>query len=377
MRFDRENKDRYSVWWWTVDRVSLFVVLALVAFGCLMVGSAGSAVAERFGGGAFYFVNRQIIFALIGLSAMLGLSMTSESALRRIAVGGFVLAYLLTAFATFFGHELNGARRWLSIAGFSLQPSELLKPFFCVTVAWLLSLGKRESGFNGYLYAFICYLFVVGLLLKQPDFGMTILVSAVWAAQIFLSGIPIWQTVVLAGGGCALFAGAYLTLEHVRARVSAFLGETGYQVEQSLRSFRSGGMGGRGPGEGVVKPDLPDAHTDFIFAVIAEELGVAVNLAVIGLYLAVVALSTRRLLKEQNLFVLLAGSGLLIQFGLQAMINMAVSVNMLPAKGMTLPLISYGGSSMMSSCVTLGFILRMTRRRYGRCAPGINGLPAY
>ena len=377
MRFDRENKCSFSVWWWTVDRVSLFIILALVAFGCLMVGSAGAAVAERFGGGTFYFVNRQILFAMLGVGLMLGLSMLSEPALRRIAVIGFVGMFFLTAFATFFGNELNGARRWLSVMGFSLQPSELLKPFFIVTVAWLLSLGKRESAFRGYLYAFLCYVAVAMLLLKQPDFGMTVLVSAVWAAQIFLSGIPIWQTVVLGAGGCVLFAGAYLSLEHVRSRISAFLGEAGYQVEQSLRSFRSGGMSGRGPGEGVVKPDLPDAHTDFIFAVIAEELGIFVNIAIIGLYMTVIALATMRLMREKNLFVLLSCSGLLVQFGLQAMINMAVSVNILPAKGMTLPLISYGGSSMLSSCIALGFILRMTRRKYGRLALGRFGLPAY
>jgi len=377
MRFDRENNERFSVWWWTVDRAGLFIILALTAFGCLMVGSAGSAVAERFGGGTFYFVNRQLVFASVGIACMVGLSLLSESALRRIAVAGFLVTYLLTAYVTFFGHELNGARRWLSLFGFSLQPSELLKPFFFVTVAWLLSLGKRETSFQGYFYAFLCYVAVVGLLLKQPDFGMTILISAVWAAQIFLSGIPIWQTALLGGGGCALFAGAYLSLEHVRSRISAFLGEAGYQVEQSLRSFRSGGMSGRGPGEGVVKPDLPDAHTDFIFAVVAEELGIFFNIVIISLYLAVILLASRRLMREKSLFVLLAGGGLLIQFGLQAMINMGVSVNMLPAKGMTLPLISYGGSSMLSSCITLGFILRMTRRQYGRIAPGINGLPAY
>jgi cell division protein FtsW len=366
LRFDREKQTYLSIWWWTVDRANLFVILAMIAFGCLMVGSAGTAVAARLGGSGFYFVNRQIVFAVLGIGAMAALSCMSEAGIRRLSVAGFAAGLLLTAYVALFGEEINGARRWLSVLGTSIQPSEFMKPFFIVTTGWLLALAKRERSFHGYLYAVISYAAVVLLLLKQPDFGMTILVSAVWAAQVFLSGVPIWQTAVLGAGGCMLFAAAYLTLEHVRVRIDSFLGETSYQVAQSLKAFRSGGIGGRGPGEGVVKPSLPDAHTDFIFAVIGEELGAFLNLVLIGMYVAVIVLAVRRLAQERNLFVMLSAGGLLAQFGLQAMINMAVAVNLIPAKGMTLPLVSYGGSSMLSVCIALGIVLRMTRRRYGQ-----------
>lgn len=365
MRFDRARKSPAAEWWWTVNRPALFAIVFLAALGCVMVSSAGPAVASRFSDNEFYFLRRHLVFVVIGIGAMVGLSFLSEQNIRRIGIAGFAAAAALVLCTLLFSTPVNGARRWMSLAGFTIQPSEFMKPFFIVVTGWLLAKARTDARFPGYLVsAGLCAL-SAGLLMLQPDFGMTLVLLAVWAGQVFISGIPLWQGLLIPAAAVALAAGAYMHMEHVRARVHAFLGEAGYQETKALEAFQSGGLLGRGPGEGTVKSYLPDAHTDFIFAVIGEELGALAAALVTAMYAAVIIVSVRRLMHEKNLFVLLTGSGILLQFGLQAMINMAVAVRLAPTKGMTLPLISYGGSSMIAVCIGLGILLRLTRRRYG------------
>jgi cell division protein FtsW len=266
------------------------------------------------------------------------------------------------------GQEIKGATRWISVAGFSVQPSEFAKPFFAVVTAWMLAAQKAEEGIPGTRIAVGLWLALVGLLMLQPDVGQTFVVSSVWGLQLFLAGLSLVWVVLIAVVGASSLFGAYFVLPHVAARIDAFLDPAAgdrYQIERSLEAFAAGGLLGRGPGEGTVKTLLPDAHSDFIFAVAGEEFGVAVCLVIVGLFAFVVLRGFARLLQEDDLFVLLACTGLLAQFGVQALINMGSALHLIPTKGMTLPFISYGGSSLMALALGMGMVLALTRRRSG------------
>lgn len=365
MRFDRAQRNIFAEWWWTINRPVLVMLLFLAALGCMMVGSAGPAVAQRFSDSDFYFLQRHILFLMMGFGVMGALSFVSERTLRRISIIGLICAVVMVIVVLLFAPSINGAKRWLSIAGFTLQPSEFIKPFFIVVTGWLLSKSRSDKRFRGYAISTGLCALLCGLLMLQPDFGMTFVLLSVWIGQVFLSGISLHWTVVIIGAGALMIVGAYLKLDHVRERIHTFFGEGGYQEAKSIEAFKNGGLLGTGPGEGTVKLHLPDAHTDFIFAVIGEELGALVAAAVALMYLMIIILSARRLMRVNNMFVLLTSSGILLQFGLQAMINMSVAVRLAPTKGMTLPLVSYGGSSMLAICIGLGFLLRLTRRHYG------------
>ena len=366
--FTRTDTSLLSRWWWTIDRMMLLAVVAIAALGAILVLAASPAVADRIGLDNFHFVRRQFVFLPVGLMLMLGVSMLTPRGVRRLALVMFAGALVAMVLVLFVGMETKGAVRWLSIAGFSLQPSEFIKPSFAVVAAWMFSAQKLDDDVPGYAIAVGLFILVVGLLLLQPDFGMTIVVSCVWAVQFFIAGLPL----VLVGAIALLFIlggfGAYLTLDHVRLRIDRFLdpvGGAGYQVERSLDAFVNGGLLGRGPGEGRVKEVLPDAHTDFILAVAGEEFGLLLCLLVVALFAFVVLRGFSRVFKDTDFFVMVAVAGLLTQFALQAIINIASTTNLIPPKGMTLPFISYGGSSTLALALGMGMVLALTRIRPG------------
>lgn len=366
LTFTRTDTSILGRWWWTVDRWLLATTLLLVVIGILLLMAAGPPAAERIGADPFHFVRRQFVFLPLAVVIIFGVSLLSPLWVRRIGTVGFGGTVLMLIALPFVGPEINGAQRWLHLGGLSIQPSEFLKPTFAIVTAWMFSERHMTEAFPGYRIAIGLWLGVVALLVVQPDFGQTIVVSAMWAAQFFLAGLPLVYVAGLVVLGLGGAVGAYFALPHVQSRVDRFLnpesGDT-YQIEKALSAFRDGGLFGRGPGEGRVKEQLPDAHTDFIFAVAGEEFGVFLCLAVVGLFAFLVLRGMMRSMNETNLFVLIATGGLLVQFGLQALINMASSLHMMPTKGMTLPFISYGGSSMLGLALGMGFVLALTRKR--------------
>jgi cell division protein FtsW len=356
-------------WWWTVDRWSLAGVLAIMACGVMLTMAASPPAAERIGADTFHFVRRQLFFLPLALALMIGISLCTPRHVRRLALIVFAGSMLALALTFVMGTEIKGAKRWLSIAGLgTVQPSEFVKPSLAIISAWLFAQKKLNPRFPGYSLSFLLFGGVLALLLMQPDLGMAIVIAAVWAAQFFLAGLPVWLAIVGAGLGAVGMVGAYYTFAHVQSRIDRFLNpETGdnFQVNTSLEAFMNGGLFGRGPGEGTVKAQLPDAHTDFIMAVAGEEFGFVVCLLILLLFTFVTLRSLSRSMRETSLFVMLAAAGLVVQFGLQAVINMASTIQLMPAKGMTLPFISYGGSSALAMAICVGMLLALTRERAG------------
>jgi cell division protein FtsW len=361
MSFARTDRSLVAHWWWTVDRWTLLAVAALVGFGVLMVFAASPAVAERIGTDSLHFVKRHLATLPAAAALMLLVSMQSPRTVRRIALVGFVIAMALLAYTFVGGIEIKGARRWVNLPGLSLQPSEFVKPTFAVLAAWLFA--ERKSWVAVALFAV-----VTTLLVKQPDLGMAVVVASVFVAQFFLAGLRLGWVALMAGAGVAGLAGAYLLLPHVTSRIDRFLDPSSgdsYQIDRSIEAFGNGGLWGTGPGEGRIKEWLPDAHADFVFAVAGEELGLIVCLVIVAIFAFIVLRGLARMVQEQNLWIVLAATGLYVQFGLQAIINMASSLHLMPTKGMTLPFISYGGSSMLAIALGLGMALALTRRRFG------------
>jgi cell division protein FtsW len=364
----RTDTSLLGQWWWTVDRWTLAAVAALMGFGVILILAATPPVAERIGLGSFHFAQRHLALLPPALLMMFLVSLLTPRWVRRVAVIGFAAALLLCALTLLVGPEIKGATRWISVAGYSLQPSEFVKPTFAVVVAWMFALSKKDPSFKGAWIAAGLWLLVVTMLMLQPDVGQAFVVTAIWGVQFFLAGLPVVWVGLLAAAAFAALAASYYTLPHVAQRIDSFLDPaTGdqYQIERSMEAFINGGLFGRGPGEGTVKAYLPDAHSDFIFAVAGEELGVVVCLIMVALFAFVVLRGFSRAFQRDSLFVLLATAGLLTQFGLQTIINMASTLHLMPTKGMTLPLISYGGSSLLALSLSLGMILALTRRRIG------------
>lgn len=368
MRLSRAKRGLISDWWWTVDRWTMVAILLLIVIGTVLSLAASPAVANRLGFGSFYFVYRQAVFIPVALVSMFLASLLTPRQVRRLAGLMLVAAVVLMVLTLLIGKEINGSYRWLSLGGFALQPSEFVKPGFVVLVAWLFAEGSRLPKFPGAAIALALYGLVVAILACQPDFGQVMLLTLVFSTLFFMAGLSWAWITVLASLAIAGAIMAYLMMPHVASRVDRFIdpesGDT-YQTDRALEAFQTGGFFGTGPGEGQVKRILPDAHTDFIFAVAAEEFGVIVALFIIGLFGFIVVRSFLHTLDERDRFVQLAVGGLAGLFGLQALINIAVNVNMLPAKGMTLPFISYGGSSMLALALGMGMLLALTRRRAG------------
>lgn len=353
-------------WWWTIDRWVVAGVVALVVIGALLSMTASPPAAGRIRLDSLHFVRAQLLFLPAALAVMLATSMLSAAAVRRLAAVAFVVLLGLTALTLSAGPEIKGAQRWLLVGGHSLQPSEFLKPAFAVVAAWLFSERRLGGDLPGYGIATALALAIVVLLLLQPDLGNALMVAAIWSVEFFLAGLSLFWIVVVAALGIGAALGAYVTFDHVAARIDAFLNPdatTNYQVDTALEAFRSGGLFGRGPGEGTVKADLPDAHSDFVLAVAGEELGLIACIIIVGLFAFVVLRGLSRLLEENNLFVVLSVTGLLTAFGLQALVNMASTLHMVPTKGTTLPFVSYGGSSLLALAYGMGMVLALTRRR--------------
>jgi cell division protein FtsW len=367
--FTRKDTSLLGRWWWTIDHWTLAAIALLIGFGIMMTMAASPPVADRLGYDPFHFVRKQLFHLPIAIAALIGVSLMSPRGIKRFATGLFVLSLILLVATFFFGTEIKGARRWISIAGLSLQPSEFVKPTFAVVTAWLFAMRGDNGKEVGRTAAIVLYGLVVSLLLLQPDFGMTVVVSAVWFTQFFLAGLPMLWVAGFIAIGIGGAVGAYFLLPHVASRVDRFIDPSSgdsYQVMRSMEAFMNGGVLGRGPGEGSVKTVLPDAHTDFIFAVAAEEFGLIACLILVGLFAFIVLRGFSRVIKETNFFILLAVTGLLVQFGLQSLVNMASTLHLMPTKGMTLPFISYGGSSLVSIALCVGMALSLTRRRVGQ-----------
>lgn len=370
MSFTRTDTSTIARWWWTVDRWSIAAVAALIAIGAMMTLAASPAIATRIGTDNFHFVRRHFVFLPLAISTIFFVSLLSPRSIRRFGLILFCVSLVALAFLPLVGNHLNGATRWISLFGISVQPSEFIKPAFAVVVAWMLYEKRLRHGFPGWLIVTGIYMLTVALLLIQPDIGMVLVVTAMWITQLFVAGLSWFFVVLFLSLGLFLAVSAYFTFPHVASRVDRFLDSSSsladnFQPMTAMRAFQSGGLFGRGPGEGHVKSILPDAHTDFIMAVAGEEFGMILCLFILLLFAFIVLRGYARMLYENNLFVLLATTGLLAQFGLQAIINMASTLHMMPTKGMTLPFISYGGSSMIALSICIGMVLALTRRRVG------------
>jgi cell division protein FtsW len=362
----RAQRTLFSEWWWTVDRLVIGSVLALMLIGIVLLLAASPPVALRLGLDPFYFVHRQAIFLLPALVVLFATSSLSPRQVRRVALAVFLVSLVLVAATLFIGPEIKGARRWLNLFGVSLQPSEFLKPAFVVLVAWAFSESGRRPEMPATLLAFALLALPIILLVQQPDFGQTVLLTLAWGALFFLSGLRwIWTLGLTSAAAVGLLA-AYKLIPHVALRFQRFANRgsgDSFQIDTSLESFMRGGWFGRGPGEGTVKRILPDGHTDFIFAVAAEEFGLVLCLILLGLFAFIVLRALAYALREEDPFTRLAVAGLALLFGFQSAIAMAVSLSLIPAKGMTLPFVSYGGSSLVSLAFGMGMLIALMRKR--------------
>ncbi|MCK5555739.1 MAG: cell division protein FtsW [Alphaproteobacteria bacterium] len=362
----RTDKSVLNSWWWSIDRLTLIILVVIAVVGIMMVTAASPSVAERLGLHSFYFVTRQIVFLVLSMSLMFGISMMGRKAVWRTAFVMLVVSIILMALAVLFGASIKGATRWVSFMGVSIQPSELVKPAFAVTSAWLMAHHRHKGNFPGHQMAFGLCLLILCLLLLQPDIGMSVMVSCIWGAQVFLSGLPMFLIILLFGLGVLGLFGAYMFFPHVANRVDRFLDPAAgdnYQVQKSLDAFGNGGLFGTGPGHGQVKMTLPDAHADFIFAVMGEEFGMLVAISLVFTFCFIIIRGINRIYRSEDMFIILATVGILVQFGLQSLIHMGSSLQLLPAKGMTLPFISYGGSSLLAMGFSMGILLALTRKQ--------------
>lgn len=366
MRLTRSDRSLLSDWWFTVDWLMLSAVLLLMVGGLLLSLAASPSVASRIGLDSLHFFKRHALVMGPALIVLVGASLLSPRMIRRASLGVFALGMVLMVVTLILGAEIKGASRWIQFAGFSLQPSEFVKPTFVVVCAWLFAETQSRDDVPSLPLVILFYAVFVVLLVLQPDFGQAFLVTLVWGILFYLAGMPLIWVGVLAIGLLMGAMVAYLSVPHVAGRIDRFInpaaGDT-YQTDRAIEAFRNGGWFGTGPGEGTIKQALPDSHADFIFAVVAEEFGLVACLVLVGLFAFIVLRGMMRVRGESDIFIRLGTIGLVALFGLQAIINMAVNIGLLPAKGMTLPFISYGGSSLVSMALTMGFVLGLTRRR--------------
>ncbi|MCL2715071.1 MAG: putative lipid II flippase FtsW [Alphaproteobacteria bacterium] len=362
----REQRTPLSEWWWTVDKQMLGAILVLMLCGVILSLAASPAVAVRIGLDSFHFFHRHVLFLVPALVVMISVSFLSPRAVRRLALLVFALSIVLIVATLLFGPEVKGSRRWITLLGLNIQASEAAKPAFVVLVAWLFAESTRRVEMPATALSMLLLLLLGTLLVLEPDFGQTMLVLLVWGALFYMAGVRmIWAPGLAAaavGGGFL----AYVLVPHVASRIDRFFhpgSGDDFQMRMAAEAISNGGWLGLGPGEGIAKRSLPDSHTDFVLAVVAEEFGIVLCLALLALFAFVVIRALSRAYASEDMFSRFAATGLAIQFGLQAAINMAVNLQLLPAKGMTLPFISYGGSSMVSLAFGVGMMLALTRAR--------------
>tara|TARA_A100001015_G_scaffold239168_1_gene272414 strand:+ start:1420 stop:2568 length:1149 start_codon:yes stop_codon:yes gene_type:complete len=364
--FNRDSKSIAVRWWHDIDKVSFLIICGLMVFGLMVCATSTTHIAKKIGVEKFYFLKKQFSFAIVSFSIMIFISMLKRQYVKILALVGLAGAIVMLVLVSVLGFEIKGARRWLSIFGFVIQPSEFAKTFFVVANAYILYQFNSYGFTVKYGFSAILFLLISTLLVIQPDIGMTLTVCALWASQLFVNGISMYFVLLCLFLACVGIFSAYLFLPHVEDRINRFLDleSKNYQVERSLDAFANGGYLGLGQGNGVVKGFIPDSHTDFVFAVISEEYGSLTAILLLVLFFILIIRIVKFLLKENDRFIYLCLFGLMIQFTMQLVINTGVSMRLFPTKGMTLPLISYGGSSMLSMGFCFGLILNFTKKRY-------------
>lgn len=357
----------FKKWIMSIDRVLLFMILSILSIGIWVSIASTPAVAMKLGLPPFHFVKQHIIIVPIAIFIMVFISFLQSRHIRKLAILGYFACVLLIIGTLFFGSEIKGAQRWLNIFGFSLQPSEFLKPVMTIMTAWLIAEQYRDRKFPGIILSMISISIVVPLMLLQPDVGMTIIIVGTWFAQLFISGLSIFMIVTFITVAISSMFGLYFILPHFADRIDKFMtksedGADLYQIQKSIEAFKSGGFFGKGPGEGVIKTLVPDSHSDFVFSVIGEEFGFIICIVIISLFVGFIARAISKIMQSSSIFSFSTIFGILFQITLQVLINICTALNLIPTKGMTLPFISYGGSSMLATAISFGIVLAITKK---------------
>ena len=361
MIITRSDRSNIALWWWTIDRYLLTGFFILILIGIFLVMASSQHLTQSLNLSSHHFTLRHILYGTLSIPIIISFSILNQRQIKIISILGMVISILLIFSTVIDGDKIKGAQRWLYIGNISFQPSEVCKPFFIIFNAWVLSLWAEKKDFPGWIWSITSISIISALLLLQPDLGMTILFIFTWGFQLFITGIPLIIIIFLIISFPIFMIISYHNFDHVKIRIDSFIEGTTYQVSKSLQSFEAGGLLGKGPGEGLYKKSLPDAHSDFVFAVAAEEYGALICSFVIIIYASIILRTLFYTIRNDNLFLILAIGGLTFQFGFQSLIHMASNTDLIPTKGMTLPFLSYGGSSILASAITAGMLLGLTR----------------
>lgn len=361
MIITRSDRSNIALWWWTIDRYLLTGFFILILIGIFLVMASSQHLTQSLNLSSHHFTLRHILFGTLSIPIIISFSILNQRQIKIISILGMVISILLIFSTVIDGDKIKGAQRWLYIGNISFQPSEVCKPFFIIFNAWVLSLWAEKKDFPGWIWSITSISIISALLLLQPDLGMTILFIFTWGFQLFITGIPLIIIIFLIISFPIFMIISYHNFDHVKIRIDSFIEGTTYQVSKSLQSFEAGGLLGKGPGEGLYKKSLPDAHSDFVFAVAAEEYGALICSFIIIIYASIILRTLFYTIRNDNLFLILAIAGLAFQFGFQSLIHMASNTDLIPTKGMTLPFLSYGGSSILASAITAGMLLGLTR----------------
>ena len=361
MIITRSDRSNIALWWWTIDRYLLTAFFMLILIGIFLVMASSQHLTQSLNLSSHHFTLRHILYGTLSIPIIISFSILNQRQIKIISILGMFVSILLIFSTVIDGDKIKGAQRWLYIGNISFQPSEVCKPFFIIFNAWVLSLWAEKKDFPGWIWSITSIGIISALLLLQPDLGMTILFIFTWGFQLFITGIPLIIIIFLIISFPVFMIISYQNFDHVKIRIDGFIEGTTYQVSKSLQSFEAGGLLGKGPGEGLYKKSLPDAHSDFVFAVAAEEYGALTCSFVIIIYASIILRTLFYTIRNDNLFLILAVGGLTFQFGFQSLIHMASNTDLIPTKGMTLPFLSYGGSSILASAITAGMLLGLTR----------------
>jgi len=361
MIITRSDRSNIALWWWTIDRYLLTGFFILILIGIFLVMASSQHLTQSLNLSSHHFTLRHILFGTLSIPIIISFSILNQRQIKIISILGMLISILLIFSTVIDGDKIKGAQRWLYIGNISFQPSEVCKPFFIIFNAWVLSLWAEKKDFPGWIWSITSISIISALLLLQPDLGMTILFIFTWGFQLFITGIPLIIIIFLIISFPIFMIISYHNFDHVKIRIDSFIEGTTYQVSKSLQSFEAGGLLGKGPGEGLYKKSLPDAHSDFVFAVAAEEYGAVICSFVIIIYASIILRTIFYTIRNDNLFLILAVAGLAFQFGFQSLIHMASNTDLIPTKGMTLPFLSYGGSSILASAITAGMLLGLTK----------------
>ena len=361
MIITRSDRSNIALWWWTIDRYLLTGFFMLILIGIFLVMASSQHLTQSLNLSSHHFTLRHILYGTLSIPIIISFSILNQRQIKIISILGMVISILLIFSTVIDGDKIKGAQRWLYIGNISFQPSEVCKPFFIIFNAWVLSLWAEKKDFPGWIWSITSISIISALLLLQPDLGMTILFIFTWGFQLFITGIPLIIIIFLIISFPIFMIISYHNFDHVKIRIDSFIEGTTYQVSKSLQSFEAGGLLGKGPGEGLYKKSLPDAHSDFVFAVAAEEYGALICSFIIIIYASIILRTLFYTIRNDNLFLILAIAGLAFQFGFQSLIHMASNTDLIPTKGMTLPFLSYGGSSILASAIIAGMLLGLTR----------------